>query len=46
MSIGGMYKIIDDRIYLYEYTGKILFETIGCKVDIKGNELYISNTVV
>ena len=46
MSTGGMYKIIDDRIYLYEDTGKRLFETIGCQIDISTNEIHISNTVV
>ena len=34
MSTGGMCTIIDDRIYLYRLSGEILFETMGCAVDI------------
>ena len=43
MSTGGMYRIINDSIYLYEDTGKRLFEAMGCQVDIRMNEIYISN---
>lgn len=38
MSGSGAYCIINDRTYLYQETGKRLFEALECKVEINSNE--------
>ena len=35
MSADGAYCVLNDRIYLYEETGKRLFEALGCEVGIE-----------
>lgn len=34
MSSGGAFEMINDRVYLYEEGGTLLFEALGCTVEI------------
>lgn len=38
MSTGGAYCMINYRTYLYQETGKRMFEALGCKVEIDSNK--------
>lgn len=49
MSLGGAFKMINDRTYLYQETGKRLFEEVGCRVefDMENKQVHIfDNRVV
>lgn len=35
MSTGGAYRMINDRTYLYQETGRRLFEAVGCTVEVE-----------
>ncbi len=41
MASGGVYCMINDRIYLYQVTSEYLFKAMGCKVEID----YATHTV-